>query len=226
MKNQKISIFPQFALSKPITVIMTLTGLLVVGYIAFSKIAVELLPAGFVSPYLGVWAPYPNSNPQEVEEQIAKPLEEHIQTINGVRKIRTNSHSNGCWTIVEFAHGTDMDLAYVQLRDRMDRVKAELPEDLERLYVRKWSNEDQPVLWIALIEHQTLDDPYLMVEQRIQKPIERIDGVAKVEIWGAEEKSILIRIHQDLVKTYKINLYEIIQKLSLSIHYCSQMLIL
>ena len=171
------------------------------------------MPAGFTPPFLGVWAPYPNSNPQEVEEQIAKPIEEQIQTISGVRRIVTNSSSNGCWTWIEFAQGTDMDMAYGQLRDRMDRVKADLPEDFERLYLRKWSNEDEPIMWIALVEMVPYDDPYQSVEQHLQKPLERIDGVAKVEIWGAEEKSILLYINQDFVKSYKINLYEVIQNL-------------
>ena len=213
MKLTKESLLPRFSINKPVTVIMTLTALLVVGYIAFTQIAVELMPAGFVAPYLGVYIPYPNSNPQEVEEQIAKPIEEQIQTIGGVRNVRTNSFSNGCWTFIEFSQDTDMDLAYSQLRDRMDRVKTELPEDVERLYVRKWSDDDEPVLWLALIQKEEIEDPYFLVEQHIQKPLERIDGVAKVEIWGAEEKSVLIHINQNLVKTYKINLYEIIQKL-------------
>ncbi|MFQ5823279.1 MAG: efflux RND transporter permease subunit [bacterium] len=213
MIRSKNSLLPRFSLNRPVTVIMSLVALLVVGYIAFTQISVELMPAGFTPPFLGVWTPYPNSNPQEVEEQIAKPIEEQIQTISGVRRIETNSGNEGCWAFIEFAQGTDMDLAYAQLRDRMDRVKAELPDDIERLYLRKWSNEDNPIMWIALIQTRPHDDPYLLVEQHLQKPLERIDGVAKVEIWGAEEKSVLLQINQDLVKSYKINLYEVIQNL-------------
>ncbi len=213
MPNEKTSLLARFSIHRPVTVVMCLTALLVVGFIAFKQIAVELLPAGFEPPFLGVWTPYPNANPQEVEEQIAKPIEEQIQTISGVRRIQTNSSTNGCWTFIEFAQGTDMNLAYAQLRDRMDRAKAELPEDIERLYLRKWSDDDDPIMWIALIESEPHDDPYLLVEQHIQKPLERIDGVAKVEIWGAEEKSVLVHINQDKVKSYKVNLYEVIQQL-------------
>lgn len=210
---QKQSLLPKLAINRPITIIMALTALLVVGYISFTQIAVELMPAGFSPPFLGVWTPYPNSNPQEVEEQIAKPIEEQIQTVNGVRRIESNSSSNGCWTFIEFAQDTDMDLAYAQLRDRMDRVKADLPEDIERLYVQKWNDSDDPILWYALVQEVEYEDPYLIVEQNIQKSLERIDGVAKVEIWGAEEKSILLRVNQDNVKAYKVNLYDVIQRL-------------
>ena len=213
MIRSKNSFLPRFALNRPVTVMVSLVALLVVGYISFTQIAVELLPAGFSPPFLGVWTPYPNSNPQEVEEQIAKPIEEAVRTISGVRRVNTNSSSNGCWTFIEFAQGSDMDLAYAQLRDRMDRVKTELPDDIERLYLRKWDEDDDPIVWITLTQIGAHDDPYLLVEQHIQKVIERVDGVAKVEIWGADEKQILIHVNQDRVKSYKINLYEVVQQL-------------
>ena len=213
MTRLRDSFLPRFAINRPITVLMSLLALLVVGYIAFTQIAVELLPAGFTPPFLGVWTPYPNSNPQEVEEQIAKRIEEQVRTISGARRVNTSSSSSGCWTFIEFAQETDMDLAYAQLRDRMDRVRPELPDDIERIYLRKWDEDDDPILWVAMAELEPHADPYLLVEQQLQKPLERVDGVAKVEIWGADEKSILIHINQDKVKSYNVNLYETIQQL-------------
>ncbi len=211
--NEKIGWLPKLALYRPVTVVMTLLALLVVGFIAYKQIPVELMPAGFSPPFLGVWIPYPNANPEEVEQFIARPIEENVRTIKGVKSVETNSFTNGCWTFVRFVQGTDMDLAYSQLRDRLDRAKAELPEDVERIFIRKWSNDDEPIMWVALIPEKPLDDPYYFTEQLIKRPLERIDGVANVEIWGAEEKSILIYINQDAVKSYKINLYNVIEAL-------------
>jgi HAE1 family hydrophobic/amphiphilic exporter-1 len=213
MAANRPGFLPNFALKRPVTVLMGLLALMVVGYIAFTQISVELMPAGFSPPFLGVWTPYPNSNPREVEEQIAKPIEEQIQTISGVQMVRTSSSSSGCWTFIRFVQDTDMDVAYATLRDRMDRVKTEIPDDIERIWVHKWSNEDDPILWVALIQTGEYDDPYFMVEQHIKKRLERIDGVANVEIWGAEEKEIQILINQDKVRTYKLNLYDVIQTL-------------
>ena len=168
--NGKVSILSKLSLNRPITVLMTLLALLVVGYIAYSQIAVELMPAGFTPPFLGAWTPYPNSNPEEVEEFIAQPIEEMVRTIKGVQRVNTNSRADGCWTWIEFAQNTDMDVAYAQLRDRMDRVKVELPDDVERIYLRKWSDDDDPILWIALSQNEDIEDPYLLVENLIKKP--------------------------------------------------------
>ena len=211
--NLKFGILSRFSLNRPITVLMTLLAMLVVGYIAYNQIAVELMPAGFTPPFLGVWTPYPNANPEEVEQLIARPIEEVVRTVKGVQRVNTRSRSNGCWTWIEFAQSTDMDVAYAQLRDRMERVKPELPDDVERIYLRKWSDDDEPILWIAMSYESHLDDPYLLVENLMKKPLERIDGVANVEISGADEKSIQIEVNQDAIKGYKINFYEVIQKL-------------
>ncbi|MCK4559385.1 MAG: efflux RND transporter permease subunit [Calditrichia bacterium] len=213
MSDKRPGLLPNFSIHRPITVLMSLLALLVVGYIAFTQISVELMPEGFTPPFLGVWVPYPNSNPREVEEQVAKPVEEQVRTISGVDNVNTNSSSNGCWTWIEFVQDTDMDVAYTMLRDRMDRVKSELPDDIERIFVRKWSNDDSPIMWITLVQTAQYEDPFYLVEQHVKKPLERVDGVANIEIWGAEEKEILIMINQDRVRLYKINLYEIIQKL-------------
>ncbi len=213
MIEEKPNIFPRFALNRPVTILMVILAFLVVGMIAFTRIPVELFPEGFSMPFLGVFVPYPNANPQEVEEQIAGPIEDHIRTINGAKTVSTYSSSDGCWAEIEFSNDTDMDLAYAQLQDRMDRIKAEIPEDIERIYIQKFGNEDEPIVWVALIPEKPIEDPYYLVEQLIKKPIERIDGVAKVEIWGAQEKSILIMVNQNQVKSYNINLYQVIQQL-------------
>lgn len=213
MSDKRPGLLPNFSIHRPVTVLMTLLALIVVGYIAFTQISVELMPQGFTPPFLGVWTPYPNANSREVEEQIAKPMEEQVRTISGVDQVNTYSHSDGCWTFIRFVQDTDMDVAYSALRDRVDRVKSEIPDDVERLFIRKRNQGDEPILWIALVQTGDYDDPFYIVEQHIKKRLEKIDGVANIEVWGAEEKEIMILINQDKVRSYKINLYEIIQKL-------------
>jgi len=209
----KEALLPKISVNRPITVIMCFFAMLVIGIIAYKQIPIELFPRGFVPPFLGVWVPYPNSNPQEVEEQIAKPIEEIVQTISGIREVNTHSSSNRCWIWMEFAQTTDMDLAYAEVRDRMDRVKGDLPEDIDRLFIRKWSNDDEPIVYFAIVLENELEDPYFLVDQYVKKPLERIDGVANIEIWGVQEKEILIYVDQEKVKAHKIKMYELITQL-------------
>jgi HAE1 family hydrophobic/amphiphilic exporter-1 len=210
---KKSSLLPKFAIERPVTISVSLLAILVIGFIAFQQIPIELLPTGFRAPYLGVWIPYRNANPKEIEEQIARPVETEVRTINGVKQVRSFSHTDGCWIGMEFVQGIDMDFAYDQLRDRMERVRPILPDDLDRYYLRKFGRDDEPVIVLSISIPQSIDDPYYLVEHYIKRPIERIDGVANIEVWGAFEKVIQILVNQDKIDAYGVNLFETIQGL-------------
>lgn len=212
MQNRP-SFLPKLAVTRPVTIIVSLLAIIVLGGVAYKQIPIELLPSGFSYPALGVWTPYPNANPQEVEEQIARPIEEQVRTIPGVTKVETYSSSNGCWTWMEFGNDVDMDAAYDQLRDRMERARAMLPDDLDRYYLRRFGRNDEPIIFLSISFPDGVDDPYYIVEKLIKQPIERIDGVANIETWGADEKSIQILIDQDKVKAHQINVYEVISEM-------------
>ena len=214
MSNKiKSALLPKFGVKRPVTTIVIFLAVLVVGMIAYQQIPIELLPSGFSPPFLGTWVSYHNANPREVEEQIARPVEEQVRTIMGIKKVESYSQSNGCWIWMEFNSGTDMDLAYDQLRDRMERARNYLPDDVERYYLRKFGRNDEPVIFLSISLPEEIEDPYFIVEQHIQRPVERLDGVASIEIYGAFEKVIQILVDQDKVDAYGINLYETINKL-------------
>ncbi len=205
------SILPRLSANRPVTVLMIFLALGVVGIVAYKDIPVELFPKGFVFPALGVWVPYNNANPSEIEEQIARPIEEIVQTIHGVRRVETSSRNNGCWTWIEFAGDTDMDVAYADLRDRMDRVKPDLPEDIERVYPRKFSDDDEEIVFMAVSLDKTYEDAYSLLDTHLRKVLNRIDGVANVELWGVDRKAVQILVDQASVDAHNINLYQVVE---------------
>ncbi|GAB4328968.1 MAG: efflux RND transporter permease subunit [Calditrichia bacterium] len=211
--DKKASLLPRLGVYRPVTTIVTFLAILVVGLVAYQQIPIELLPSGFNPPFMGVWIPYRNANPQEIEEQIARPVEEQLRTISGIKKIESYSQNNGCWVWLEFNQGTDMELAYDQLRDRMERARTVLPDDLERYFLRKFGRNDPPVIFLSISLPGNVEDPYYLVEHYIKRPIERIDGVANIDIWGAYEKVIQILVDQDKIRAYNINLFQTINKL-------------
>ena len=207
------SLLPRLSANRPVTVLMLFLALIVVGMVAYVDIPVMLLPRGFVFPALGVWVPYNNANPSEIEEQIARPVEEIMQTIHGVKRIESNSSSSGCWVWMEFAYDTDMNVAYADIRDRMDRIMPELPQDIERVYPRKFSDDDDPVVYITAAFEKPFEDPYALLDTHVKKLLMRVDGVANVEIWGVDQKAIQILVDQAKVDAHNLNLYELVQAL-------------
>ena len=91
---------PRFSVERPVTVVMMLVALLVVGYIAYSRIPINLFPKGFNNPRLSLWTSYPNASPIEVEQKVTRLLEEAISTVGGIDRIYTNSNRGGCWTSI------------------------------------------------------------------------------------------------------------------------------
>ncbi len=213
IRRAKGALLPRISVSRPVTVSMAIVALLVIGVIAYVRIPVKLLPSGFSPPFLGVWIAYPKANPSEVEDKIAHPVEEAIQTIRGVDKVETWSRNDGLRAFVEFDQKTDMDLAYSALRDRMERVRAELPEDVDQIYIRKFSDDDDPIIFFSVTLDSSVEDPYYLAERHIKRPLERIDGVAYVEIWGVYEKRIQVEVDHDLANAHNVDLYPVIQSL-------------
>ncbi|MFC1513647.1 efflux RND transporter permease subunit [candidate division KSB1 bacterium] len=210
---EKRSFLPNLSVNRPVTVIMILSAILVVGIIAYSKIKVELFPPGFTPPFLIVNVPYPNSNPSEIEEQITRPVEDILQTVKYVDDINSESSANGSFVFVIFKQNADMNLAYNQVRDRMERVMPELPSDVERFYVQKFDNNDEPILFFGISIEEDLGDPYYLIEKFVKNPLQRVDGIANVEIWGLTEKMILIDLDQEKINSLRLNIYPLIQSL-------------
>ncbi|RMG34999.1 MAG: efflux RND transporter permease subunit, partial [Methanobacteriota archaeon] len=136
----------EFAIKRPVTITMLLLALLVVGFISYTQIPVEMMPTGFNPPFLGVYVPYRNANPKEIEQQIAKPMEEQIRTIPGISEVTTRSFSSGAWIWVEFHSGVDMDIAYDQVRDRVERARLEMPDDVDRIMIRKFGPDNSSIM--------------------------------------------------------------------------------
>jgi len=192
---------------------MAFIALLVIGYIASSRIPLAMLPGGFEQRWLGMWVSYRNASPTEVEHMIARPLEGMLRTLGGVERIYTSSSHGGCWAYVRFRQSVDLDEAYNRFRDRIDRIKVELPEDVDYIRVIKRGTDDIPILWISFAVSEDRSDLYDIVEQQIMQPIERIDGVARVVADDVDPSRAEIEIVQDRANAHGVGVYELVQQL-------------
>ena len=139
----------EYTIRRPITTLMICASLIVLGAISLNRLPLEYAPT--VSwPSMWISANYPSSSPGEVERAITMPMEEVLSTLSGIESMASWSRPNGTRLRVQFNHGTDMDVMSVQVRDRLDRIRNDLPEDLERIEVRRWSTDDWPIMDYSL----------------------------------------------------------------------------
>ena len=206
-------LLPRFALGRPVTVSMILVAVLVMGLLSWQRIPVQLMPGGYDFPFIWVWMPYQASTPRETERQIVQPVEDAVETLPGVRKIEARAGKDFARFEIEFDQDTDMDEAWSGLVERMERARLELPDDFEQYYIYKYNPSDQPIVWAGVTFPSEDDDPAFVVETQIQRALERVQGVARVEFNGAHRARIYIDFNREALSRHGVSLYQVMQRL-------------
>ncbi len=204
-------------LERPVSVFMAFFALLVVGVIAYRRIPLELVPTGFQPRSLTIVIFLPDSTPTEVEQKITRPLERIMGTVAGLKSIRTNSHADGCQARLQFEENISVDDAYLQVRDRLDRIQAEFPEGTRRPQIWKFNINNFPVAFLAVSLRKGAPAEQLrnesLIVKRIQNRLKRIPGLARVNYMGGFATSIDIDMRPEQVEGMGIDLYQLVQRM-------------
>lgn len=207
-------LLPRFSLNRRITVLVLLATTVVVGAIATVGIPLELFPRGYTAPSLRVQAAWQQAPSQEMLDKVGLPLEEELSTVSGLANIYTFAGTGFARLGMNFKLGTDMNVAYREVRDRVERAKARMPDDIDRVLIQKQDTNGIPVFGIGLAIDPAVVNAYDLVQNEIILPLKRIDGVAAVDAQGLREKEILIELDRERVASAGLNVYELGQELA------------
>lgn len=196
---------PRFSVTRPVTVIMILLAILVLGFIANSRIPVALFPEGMEQKSLGIFATYRNASARDIEEKIARPIEDMVGTVAGVKEMNSYVGSGRAFVRVSFQNDTNLQTAYSDLRDRMDRLMPEMPDDLEQIHVRRWDENDIPIMYLVLHIPDTISDKHHIAETLIEPAFRRVEGVGNVEIHGIRSKEIQVELLEERIRSHRID---------------------
>ncbi len=136
---------PSLAVRRPITTAMLLVSILLFGSIAWSRLQVAFLPEVDI-PFIAVEVPYTNTNPAQVEREIVKPVEEILSTLSGIKRLRSNSNADGGFVFMQFDWGYDLDIIRMQVSEKVDQLKPELPEQIGEVLIFSFNSSDIPVV--------------------------------------------------------------------------------
>ncbi len=207
--NHREHVLPRFSLDRRITVLVLLATALVVGVIATVGIPLELLPRGFTEPSLTVRAVWPEAPSNEMLDKVTLPLEEELSTIPGLTNLFSFATTSFTRCHMTFKLGTDMNVAYREVRDRVERAKARLPDEVDRVLIRKFDSASVPVYGLGLKIDPQLAGAYDLIQNEIVLPLQRIDGVASVDPHGLTEKEILIELDRERTAASGLNIYQL-----------------
>ncbi len=196
----------EYAIKKPITAVMIALSLIVMGFISLFRLPLEYAP-DLQYPRMYVSFSYPSSSPEEIEKKITKPIEEILGTIPGVESLRARSYDSRGYVFMEFDYGTDMDLKSIQVRDRVDQVRGRLPEDLERIEMRRWDSADWEILDYNMVwmgdDQSELATVY---KNTILPRLQRIPGVGNVEMEGADERILRVDVDKNRMHAHGLDI--------------------
>ena len=179
------------SIQRPILTWMMMLALIVFGVLGYQRLGVDQFP-NMEFPILAVIANLEGASPEGMEEDVTDVIEEYLNTIGGIRAIRSTTLQESAEIIVEFELGTDLDIAAQDVRDKLSMARYELPKELESPMVGTFNPNDQPVLWIPLDTNRPIGETSDFVERDLKPHLETIDGVAGVAVFGLQERNIRI----------------------------------
>lgn len=193
------------SLNRPVTTLMIFICFIIIGMIASRLIPLEYFP-DIDFPFVNIEIPYPGSTPEEVERQITRPVEEVLATISGVKRMISDSFENQCNIHLRFDWGIDTDVKAVEVREKIDSIRHQLPSDVEHIYLRQFSSTDMEMLQLRLSSNRDLSEYYDMLNRVLKRPLEGIDGVSRVNMYGVEKKEIRIQLLADRITAHRVDL--------------------
>lgn len=204
----------RLAIRRPVTTLVLLASLVVLGTVALSRMKLAYFP-DIEFPGIFIEVPYPNSSPTQIERTIIRPIEEILSTISGIKEMNSEATADAARIFLQFDWGTKLDMVRVEVAEKIEMIRKDLPADVDHIYILNFNATDLPVVQ-ARISAPGIDlaSNYDLLEKRVKIPIQRIPGVARVELNGVLPKAIYIDLILDKLIEHGVNVGELVQSLS------------
>ena len=203
---------PRLSVTKPVLITMLVFSFVVLGIYSYLGLAVDLFPEIDI-PYVTVRTVYPGAGPVEIENLVSRPIEEEVGAINGVKNINSNSFEGVSIILVEFQLETDIDVAAMDVKDKVSAIREKLPKDIFEPVTLKLEIGAMPVLNLAISSPRPLHEVYELADDVIKPELSKISGLASIDIIGGKEREILIGVQRERLQAYNLSIMDVVGSL-------------
>jgi HAE1 family hydrophobic/amphiphilic exporter-1 len=201
-------------LDRPVATLMLLTSLTVLGAVAVFQLPLGFMPA-VQEPEIDIEVPYPGSHPLEGLRQIVRPIEEEVATIPGIKGTFGFARSGHAQIEVQFDWEEDIELKKIEVRDAVERARSQLPEGIGHIRVEGDMGGPSPeVLGGRISAQRDLSESWDLLDRRIRRPLERIQGVARVDLYGVEAQEVRIDLDLAAIQRHGIEIGELMGRVN------------
>jgi HAE1 family hydrophobic/amphiphilic exporter-1 len=191
---------------------MLIVSVLVLGGVSAMRLPLAFLPE-VDFPGVQVEIPYPNALPAQVEEEITRPAEEALATLSRVKRITSNSSSEAANIYIQFDWGEDIEPLRLEAREKLERIRDQLPADVDKIIVNSFRSSDIPVLECRVSADRDLSRSYELLNRRVADRLRRVPGVAKVQLYGVDPPEVQIHFHMAALRRHGLEAREIVEQL-------------
>ncbi|MEH6462363.1 MAG: efflux RND transporter permease subunit [Shewanella psychromarinicola] len=194
------------SVNRPVTVWMFMLAVMLFGMVGFSRLAVKLLP-DLSYPSVTIRTAYDGAAPVEIEQLVSKPIEEAVGVVKGLRKISSISRSGMSDVVLEFEWGTNMDMASLEVREKIDTI--ELPLDINKPLLLRFNPNLDPIMRLAFsvpnADAEQLKQMRTFADEELKRRLEALSGVAAVRLSGGLEQEVHIELNQQRLSQLNLN---------------------
>ncbi len=203
---------PRLAIHRPVTMFMLSAVITLLGFISLTRLPVDLMPE-FQQPTLNIRTSYAGVGPLEMEELITRPIEQAVGAVPGLTRIESSSSEGNSQVQLNFEWGSDLAESADEVRTRMDRIRARLPEDADPPTIQKFDPSQLPVAQIGIegdYDPVTLRE---IAQNEIAPRFERIDGVAAVNVNGGLRRQIHVDLSKEKITALNLSVNQVVTAL-------------
>ena len=201
----------QLAIRRPVTVCMFVVAVALFGLVSLQRMALNLLPE-IAYPALTILTDYQDAAPEEIENLITRPIEEVVGVVGGLTRVESVSRSGQSEVVLEFTWRTNMDVATLEVREKLDLLQ--LPRDVERPVLLRFDPSYDPVMRLQFWGEAGLSRLRTLADEELKKSLESTEGVAAIKVVGGLEEQIRIEIDEKRLAELRIPITEVTQVLT------------
>jgi HAE1 family hydrophobic/amphiphilic exporter-1 len=175
---------------------------------SFSRLPIDLFP-NIETNQLTVITAYAGASASDIETNVTRPMENTLNTVENLKKLTSQSKDNMSMVTLEFNYGTDINLATNDVRDKIDMVKSQLPDDVSNPIIFKFSTDMIPVVIYTATAKESVNGLYKILDEKVANPLNRIEGVGAVSVAGAPQRQVQVNVLPEKLEAYQLTVEQI-----------------
>lgn len=192
------------SVNKPVMTSLCFLAVAIMGLFSLQKLPIDLYP-DIETNTIMIMTAYPGASAADIETNVTRPLENTLNAVSNLKHISSKSRENISLITLEFEFGNDIDVITNDVRDKLDMVKSDLPDDAENPIIFKFSTDMIPIVLLSVQANESMPALYKILDEKVANPLARISGVGSVSISGAPKREIQVYVDPVRLEAYNLS---------------------